>query len=273
LKVDKEMDDSLKLQYIGHSTVMIEMNGVRLLTDPVLRNWLGFLRRYTASPNADCCESIDAVLVSHLHFDHLDIPSLRMLGSRTRIIVPHGGAAFLRRKGFKHVDEFRNGETIEIDGVAIKATPAYHSEFRFPFGPVAECIGYMIRGSRNIYFAGDTDLFPEMEELKRHPDIALLPVWGWGPLLGEGHMDPRRAAHALRLLHPRMAIPIHWGTFYPFGLRWLRLGFLTEPPYAFAEHTAEIAPDVEVRILEPGESLHLAAEFERRSRELVTVPT
>jgi L-ascorbate metabolism protein UlaG (beta-lactamase superfamily) len=267
------MDDSLQLLYVGHSTVLIEMNGIRLLTDPVLRNWLGFLRRYTASPQASCCENIDAVLVSHLHYDHLDIPSLRMLGSHTRIIVPHGGAAFLHRKGFRNVEQFRNGDTIEIGEVAIKATPAYHSEFRFPFGPVAECIGYMIRGSRNIYFAGDTDLFPEMEELKRHPDIALLPVWGWGPLLGEGHMDPHRAAHALKLLQPKMAIPIHWGTFCPFGLRWLRLGFLTEPPYSFAEHTAEIAPDIEIRILEPGESLQLAAASESLNREHLAAPT
>jgi L-ascorbate metabolism protein UlaG (beta-lactamase superfamily) len=83
-------------------------------------------------------------------------------------------------------------------------------------------------------------------------DLALLPVWGWGPKVGEGHLAPRTAAEALQLLRPRVAVPIHWGTFFPF---WLRgHSRLSDPPHEFARHASELAPGVDVRILQPGES-------------------
>jgi L-ascorbate metabolism protein UlaG (beta-lactamase superfamily) len=89
-------------------------------------------------------------------------------------------------------------------------------------------------------------------------DLALLPVWGWGPTLGIGHLNPERAARALALLRPRLAIPIHWGALAPIGLHWLRPRFLIDPPYAFQEYAKVLAPEVQVRILLPGESLSLA---------------
>jgi L-ascorbate metabolism protein UlaG (beta-lactamase superfamily) len=102
-----------------------------------------------------------------------------------------------------------------------------------------------------VYFAGDTDVHESMKDLGPL-DVALLPVWGWGPKLGEGHLNPRTAAEALVLLRPRIAVPIHWGTFFPVGLRGTRLA---DPPHEFARHAAEVAPDVDVRILAPGEAL------------------
>ena len=114
----------------------------------------------------------------------------------------------------------------------------------------------MIEGRNRVYFAGDTDLFDAMADLAPL-DVALLPVWGWGPSLGHGHMDPARAASALSMLRPRLAIPIHWGTLYPAGLGWFRPHLLTEPPLRFARQAAELAPEVEVRVLEPGQSLDL----------------
>jgi L-ascorbate metabolism protein UlaG (beta-lactamase superfamily) len=94
-----------------------------------------------------------------------------------------------------------------------------------------------------------------MASLAENLDTALLPVWGWGPTLGSGHLDPRRAAEALRLLRPRRAIPIHWGTFRPIGMGWSRMRFLTHPPQAFARHAAEMAPEVEVRVVAPGRGI------------------
>ena len=83
-------------------------------------------------------------------------------------------------------------------------------------------LGYLLQGSQSVYFAGDTDLFPEMAALGG-VDVALLPVAGWGPRLPEGdHMNPRRAAEALKILKPRLAIPIHWGTYTPL---WVRGGY------------------------------------------------
>ena len=110
-------------------------------------------------------------------------------------------------------------------------------------------------GSRRIYFAGDTDLFAGMGELAPGLDLALLPVAGWGPSLGPGHLDPERAAEAARLLQPRLAVPIHWGTLRPLNER---ADPAARPAEEFRRRAAELAPDVAVRILEPGETLELS---------------
>ncbi len=245
------MTAPLHLTYAGHATVLIEMDGVRLLADPVLLDSIGPLRRQMSTPNPDDWE-IDAVLISHTHQDHLHLPSLRLLAPDIRMILPRGAGGSLRRQGFRQVEEIRAGETTSVEGLWITATPAAHSNSRLPFGPTVDCLGYVIGGSRQVYFAGDTDLFPEMAAIGRSLDVALLPVWGWGPRLGSGHMDPLRAAQSLTLLRPRVAVPIHWGTFCPLGTSWME--FLSRPPYAFASYAAEFAPQVKVCILEPGES-------------------
>jgi len=145
----------------------------------------------------------------------------------------------------------------ELDGVRISATRAVH-DGRRPFGPSADAIGVVIGGSRAVYFAGDTDLFAEMNGLAGTVDVALLPVWGWGPRLGTGHLDPARAAEAVLRIRPRVAIPIHWGTFYPFAFARFWPHPLGDPPRDFARETARIAPEIAVRILAPGEAMALS---------------
>jgi L-ascorbate metabolism protein UlaG (beta-lactamase superfamily) len=117
----------------------------------------------------------------------------------------------------------------------------------------------VIEGSKRIYFAGDTDLFPEMSDLGPI-DVAVLPIAGWGPVLGPGHMDPLQAARALALIRPKVAIPIHWGTFAPVGVHLRHWPYLIDPPFDFVKHAGELAPDVAVRVLQPGESLDLNAD-------------
>jgi L-ascorbate metabolism protein UlaG (beta-lactamase superfamily) len=249
--------DSAHITYVGHATVRIEMNGVRLLTDPILRNRVTFLRRDRRAGFAPTLyQDVDAVLISHLHHDHLDLPSLRLLGSDMRMIVPRGAGEWLRSCGFHAVEEIALGATLQVGSVTITATYADHDPFRNRFGRRAdECLGYLAEGSHSIYFPGDTDLFPEMETLAPALDVALMPVWGWGPTLGPGHMDPLRAAQALTLLRPRLAIPIHWGVLRPAGFGLLKPAFLSQPPRSFAEHAALLAPKVQVQIIPPGESL------------------
>jgi L-ascorbate metabolism protein UlaG (beta-lactamase superfamily) len=108
-----------------------------------------------------------------------------------------------------------------------------------------------------VYFAGDTELFDGMSEMAGRFDVALLPVWGWGPSLGPGHMDPLEAARAVAILRPAIAVPIHWGTFFPVGMETLRGSALVEPPRVFARQVAELAPEVEVPVLAPGDQLAL----------------
>jgi L-ascorbate metabolism protein UlaG (beta-lactamase superfamily) len=249
-----------QVTWIGHATALLELDGARVLTDPVLRGRIGHLRRQARPPSSEAIARLDAVLVSHLHGDHLDLPSLRGLAGAPRVIVPRGAGDWLRRSGVEHVEELGTGETAAVGPLLVEAVPAEHDDRRRPFGggPAADALGYVLRGSRAVYFAGDTDLHDAMEALGAL-DVALLPVWGWGPTLGEGHLDPQRAARAAALLRPRLAIPIHWGTFYPAGLRRWRPAPLTEPPRRFAAQVAALAPDVEVRVLAPGESTPLPA--------------
>ena len=113
-------------------------------------------------------------------------------------------------------------------------------------------------GSRRLYFAGDTDLFPEMSALAEGLDVALLPISGWGPTLRRGHLDPQRAARALTLLRPRLAVPIHWGTLHAIGLG-SQQRYADGPAAAFVRHAAELAPEVEVRVVQVGDTTDLAA--------------
>lgn len=249
------MHEHSSITYIGHATLLLEVDGVHILTDPLLRNHItGFIRRQSSLP-ALPTSAIDLVLISHLHFDHFDLPSLRSLGHNTHIAVPKGTATYLRRNGFRHISEMSVGDKIKVGNVEIEATPANHIGRRAPFRPAVDCLGYLIRGKSTVYFAGDTDLFPEMHQYAPNLDVALMPVWGWGPTLGRGHMDPERAAEALTMLRPRMAMPIHWGTFFPFGMHYSHGHLLSQPPQLFAKHAQRLAPEVKVEIVAPGETL------------------
>jgi L-ascorbate metabolism protein UlaG (beta-lactamase superfamily) len=234
--------------------VLLELGGVRLLTDPVLRRRVAYLSRHGPRPQVPT--QLDAVLLSHLHHDHLDLGSLRLLPREVRVLAPAGAGALLRKAGFGEVEELMPGESADVGGLRIEATPAEHDDRRVGFRGRAVPVGFVARGDRPVYFAGDTDLFSGMEEL-RPLDVALLPVAGWGPKLGPGHMNAERAARAAHALRPRIAVPIHWGTLHP---RWHGPGsWFSDPPERFAAGVAELAPDVEVRVLAPGESLELQA--------------
>lgn len=244
--------------FLGHSTVLVELGGVRVLTDPVLFDRVGILRRTSSPLHPSLYASVDAVVVSHLHLDHLDLRSLRLLGPDVAIHVPAGAGAYLRTRGFDRVTELAPGESAAVGTLRITATPARHGGFRPPLGPRAMAVGYLLdEGSERVYFAGDTDIFPAMGDLAEI-DLALLPVWGWGPSLGPGHLDPWRAASALRLLRPRAAVPIHWGTLWPYGLGRVVPGRLTEPPREFGRFAARVAPEVSVLPTPPGEAVAVA---------------
>lgn len=245
--------------FLGHATTLIEVGGARLITDPVLRARLTYLRRHGAPVGADVRRDLDGILISHLHSDHYDTASLKLLERRTPIVVPRGAGRLARSHGFTDVREVVAGDELELAGARVRAVPAEHDDRRWPRGgPRAAPLGYVVDGGPRVYFAGDTDVFPGMAEIGAGGlDVALLPVWGWGPTLGAGHMDPPRAVQALRLLRPRIAVPIHWGTLYPIGLHRWRPAPLSRPPVAFARLAARETPDVEVRTLAPGDALAL----------------
>jgi L-ascorbate metabolism protein UlaG (beta-lactamase superfamily) len=151
-------------------------------------------------------------------------------------------------------------DTENLGPISIHSTFAKHRHWRYPLEPVADPMGFVLSGSNQIYFTGDTDLFPGMADLSDNLDVALLPIWGWGPTISKGHLDPKRAAQALPLLNPRVAIPIHWGTMHLTGLGWLKPSFLSQPPVEFAHLAAQLAPKVSVRIIPPGGSITYRGE-------------
>jgi L-ascorbate metabolism protein UlaG (beta-lactamase superfamily) len=243
----------MTITWVGHATVLLDVDGVRMLTDPVLGGRIGPLTRIAAAPDADGPGVLDAVLVSHLHADHTDLRSLRRVAGDAPVIVPAGAGDWLRRKGMTHVQELRAGADTQIGALRVSATPALHEGRRWRLGPAAECVGYLVAGSASAYFAGDTDLFEGLDSLRGAVDVALLPVSGWGRTLPPGHLDPERAARAAALIAPRIAIPIHWGTFaLPRPVR--LAGDADAPAQEFASRCREVAPDVEVRVLAPGET-------------------
>jgi len=244
--------------YVGHATVLVDLDGTRLLTDPVLRPRVGPLIRHGPLPPPHVTAAIDAVLISHLHHDHLDLASLRRLDPGVRMLVPRGSRGFFERHGFGDLTELEPGESTAVGRLTVTAVEAHHDGGRRRGSAEVRPLGFLVGGSRTVYFAGDTDLFAGMEQLGPALDLALLPVWGWGPTLGPGHLDPEGAARAAALLAPRLAVPIHWGTLYPLGLARLRPGRLTLPAEEFVARAREIAPQVATRVLSPGESTSLA---------------
>jgi L-ascorbate metabolism protein UlaG (beta-lactamase superfamily) len=242
------------LTFLGHSTVLFEIAGMRILTDPLVFERLLILRRTATRLDPSLHRDIDAVLISHLHIDHLHIRSLLEIGRGTRVIMPAGGERLLTGHGFTRVEGVRPGDVMTVGPVRVTATFADHDGRRPPLGPAGPPLGFLLEeGPTKVYFAGDTDIFPGMVDLAPGLDVAMLPVWGWGPRLGHGHMNPRRAAEALRLLAPRYAVPIHWGTLWPYGLGRVVPGRLTDPPREFARFARRYAPGVRVLLTPPGQ--------------------
>ncbi|MGY1815390.1 MBL fold metallo-hydrolase [Blastococcus sp. SYSU D00820] len=252
------------LHFLGHSTVRVELAGRTVLTDPVLTPRVGPLRRVVPLPAPATFAGVDVVVISHQHGDHLHLPSLRLLGPDVRVVVPRGAGAWLRSRGLRRVDELAPGESLADGDLRITAVPADHSAHRWgprlTHGPDAPAVGHLLEGDgQRIYASGDTDLFDGMTALGDGGiDVALLPVWGWGPNLGPGHLDPPRAAEAVARLRPRLAVPVHWGTLALPGattvppLRGRMRRLLVQPPRDFAAAVAARGLDTRVLLTEPG---------------------
>jgi len=245
--------------WLGHASTLIELGGVRVLTDPALTRRLAHLRRHHEVDPA-ALGAPDVVLVSHVHMDHLHVPSLRLLGRDMLLIVPTGTAGFLRRRGFRRVRETAAGDTTDIGRLRIETVPAVHSGRRGPHSRIAvDAVGYVLRADgRAVYFPGDTDLFASMEDLAGI-DVALLPIGGWGRTVGEGHLDPVRAVRATELVQPQLVVPIHWGTYSPIGPRRGPPSWLRDPAQRFQTELAQVGAGDRLHLLDPGGGLVLPA--------------
>jgi L-ascorbate metabolism protein UlaG (beta-lactamase superfamily) len=243
---------SIRLTWWGHATVLLD-DRARILTDPLLTDALMHLhRRAGVVPTPP--SGLDAVAISHLHMDHLHLPSLALLDAGTPILIPRGAARLLGRLPLEPI-EVSAGDVVPVGDATVHVVPAVHDATRWPGGRVrGEAVGYVVQGAGATYFAGDTSVFPGMRDVHPSLDVALLPVWGWGPYLRGEHMNPQQAAGCLPMIGADVAVPIHYGTFWPRGIGWLRKRVFHEPGREFAEYARTAAPLVDVRVLEAGAS-------------------
>ncbi len=242
--------------WLGHASVLLEVGGARILTDPLLRRRLGPLSRRHDLPLHAHVEDVDTVLLSHLHHDHADLPSLRRLG-HVPVLTDPDNAAWARGHGLDAPEVPREDWVEATDGVEVRLVRADHDARPMPHRPNA-ATGMLVRGAGVvIWFAGDTSLHPEMEDLAdlagAPVDLALLPIGGWGPRLSPGHMGPSEAAEAAARAGVRHVVPVHYGTLHPSGWPRGRLGWTLAPADRFTELLTERS-DAVTDVLGIGES-------------------
>jgi L-ascorbate metabolism protein UlaG (beta-lactamase superfamily) len=254
-----DVQPEFSLTWVGHATVLIDVGGLRILTDPILTSRVAHLRRRVAPPRLD---GVEVVLISHLHMDHLHLRSLRTVVDGARVVAPRGSARLFRSLPIAQLDEVVEGDVVTLQpesssapAIEARVVEADHSNSRGPHSRlVAEPVGYIVSaGARAVYFAGDTDLFDAMRDFPPI-DIALLPIWGWGPTLGERHLDPGRAATATHWIDPRHVVPIHWGTYTPITARRGAPAWIENPLVAFRTELEALDLGDRMIALRPGES-------------------
>jgi L-ascorbate metabolism protein UlaG (beta-lactamase superfamily) len=252
----------VRLTWLGHSTVVVDIDGARVLTDPLLRRHAGLLRRSAPPPVPGTWQRPDAVLLSHLHHDHAEVSSLRLLRGAPLMSDPEN-VAWLRRRKLAPALPLGHTWTPVAPGVEVRQVPAEHAHRPMPHRPNA-ANGHLVRGgSGTVWLAGDTELYPEMEALPGlaggRVDVALVPVWGWGPRLSGGHLTPTDAARAVAMTRARFAVPVHWGTLHPPLSTRFRRSWFDLPGRWFAEAVAEGCPGATAVVLDPGQSWSVPA--------------
>jgi L-ascorbate metabolism protein UlaG (beta-lactamase superfamily) len=240
---------TIDVTWLGHSTVVLDVDGTRLLTDPLLRRHAGLLRRRGEPPAPAVWQNVDGVLLSHLHHDHADLRSLELLPEGTPVVTAAPNIGWLRRHRLAASAPSR-GQWVRVGDsptVAVRLCPAVHRARPMPHRPNG-VTGHIVRsGVGAVWCAGDTSLFAEMSRIPEwagaHVELALVPIGGWGPRLSEGHMGPEEAAEACALVGARNAVPVHWGTLHTPGGRNLPRGWMDRPGPEFASALARRAPD------------------------------
>lgn len=250
---------SLRITWLGHATTVIDLDGARLVTDPLVHRHAsaGALRRRGAGPSADAWRGADAVLLSHLHHDHAEPRSLRRMGPVPVLTAP-ANAHWARKRSLQGMG-LGPEQWFRVAGrVDVRLTPAVHGHRPMPHRPNA-ATGHLVKGhSGAVWFAGDTELFAGLARLPEMlggvVDVALVPVHGWGPRLSGGHLGPVEAARACAMVGARYAVPIHWGTLHAPAGRHLPPGWMDEAGPAFAAAVRREAPGCEAVVLAPGET-------------------
>ncbi len=263
----------MQITYIGHATLLLELAGARVLTDPNFESRLGgFLSRVSAPGIAlDALPPLDALLLTHAHADHLSFKSLRLLPRDIPLYAPPAVARWLARKGFAHAIPLDDGEAVTIgDALRVHTGRATHRGNRYGFDRWRSATNmYLLEtDDESAFFAGDTALTASTHHLvervlwaqDRQLDIALLPIGyapAWKPGFRRGHLTGDDALTLLQTLRARAMLPYHWGTF--------RHVTATAHDAIDRLRTSLVQHDARerVHVIEPGESLTLGPAARR----------
>lgn len=235
--------ENLQIHYIGHATVLIESQNTNLLTDPFFGDHILWDLERKTPPATEVTQlpRIDIVLISHTHSDHYDLDTIKKLSNKPTVVMPWGRGGALEKLGFPTI-ELCPWETYSQDGFQIIAVPAKHMW--------GHCLGYIIKmQGTTIYFTGDTKRFKGLDRLSEYKiDIMLLP-YGGTPVVGS-IWTTRQAAEVVSQIHPKIFIPIHWGTFKRW---WTKKE--PETPETFCNIVKELSSEIRGVILQVGEKL------------------
>lgn len=256
----------MKLTYIGHATLLLEIEGVRILTDPNFNPRLGAILPRVSAPGILLRDlpKLDAVLLTHAHADHLSFNALDALPQDVPVYTPPAVQRWLARKGYHHAVPIAPGDEVNVGGVTLRAAAARHMGNRYVVDRWRAATNmYLLSASRwSAFFAGDTALAGDTHGLVEHHvhetgrelDLAMLPIghapW-WKPGFRRGHLTTDDALELFERLHARMLVPYHWGTFR--HVTSTAHDAITRLRTQLAGHPRGHL----VRIVEPGESLEL----------------
>lgn len=216
-----------RIAWLGHASFLLQGAGVNLLIDPVFSDYCApvrfrSLKRFVLPPcSLEALPRIHAVLLSHGHYDHLDLPTLEALGDRTPLIVPEGHADWLARRGFNEVREVAWFDSVEIaQGVKVTSTPAQHFTSRTPFDRNrGHWCGWMIEGAgKRLWHAGDTAWCPAFAEIGKRfapVDFGMIPIGAYSPrnIMRGVHLSPEEAVDVFVETGCRRGVGMHWGMF------------------------------------------------------------
>lgn len=257
--------DELGVTFIGHSSFLLQVNGRKVLVDPVFSKRLIVLRRQRRPGSmVEQLPAIDLVLLTHAHMDHLDMASLRRVIRATRrltgrtpeVVVPHGVEDLVERLGFSQVHRLSWWGQIEVQGLKITMTPCKHWGARMFRDTHRGYGGYVVEGGgQSVYHSGDTAYFNGFREIgeRLKPEVALLPIGAYFPdTYRSVHTSPEEAVRAFVELDAQRMVPMHYGTF--------RLGRepMEEPVQRLEAEAARLGIKEQVQILEEGETMHLS---------------
>ncbi len=253
------MSDKINCTFIGHSTVLLRIGATNIITDLHLGNRVLLVKRATPlNVDLTLLDTLSCILISHMHYDHLNIGSFKFISSAIPVVVPEGTEPLIGHLINNPIIELSHWATHELtDGTEITAVPVMHRGGRISQLRYTSSNAYIIRkGDLTVFFCGDSAYGPQFKEIGNlyRIDLALLPIGAYEPrwFMKTRHMTPAEAITAFEDLSARKMIPIHWGTF--------RLSFeKLSAPMEWLGKIIEERPDLKdrVAILEPGESREL----------------